>query len=143
MARKGIIHRDLKPENILLSSKVKGVYDVRIADFGFAVQLAPAGAPQDPLLSITCGTAGYIPPEALSGKPFNLKSDIFSLGSLLFSILTRRNLFDGKTYSEVIVQNSKCDYPRLQSDLKKFSADTRDIISKMLSQDPGKRPNAI
>ena len=41
MVRKGIIHRDLKPENILLNSKTEGIYDIRLADFGFATVFTP------------------------------------------------------------------------------------------------------
>ncbi len=67
MERKKIIHRDLKPENILLHSKCKGIYDIRIADFGFACfedKLTKADNPDD---EIICGTPGYIAPEALDG----------------------------------------------------------------------------
>jgi serine/threonine protein kinase len=45
------------------------------------------------MLNITCGTAGYIAPEAIDGFGFNLKSDLFSLGAVLYNMLTQKNLF--------------------------------------------------
>lgn len=108
MSRKGIIHRDLKPENILLNSKLAGNFDLRIGDFGFAVtsDMKRDGGPD---AKIVCGTAGYIPPEALEGHGYSLKSDIFSLGSVLFSILTQRNLFNGNDYKQIMRANKACE----------------------------------
>lgn len=105
MSRKNIVHRDLKPENILLHSKSPGVYDVRIADFGFATfvdKIVKAANPDD---EIICGTPGYIAPEALEGEGYTLKSDIFSIGSILYNILTLKNLFSGKNYKAVMLKN--------------------------------------
>lgn len=65
MTRKGIIHRDLKPENILLNSKKEGIYDCRIADFGFATHFDPNSAQDSNSKTIVCGTPGYIAPEAI------------------------------------------------------------------------------
>lgn len=106
MSQKGIIHRDLKPENILLNSKEKGVFDVRIADFGYAMQTLDPDAIIDN--NMVCGTAGYIAPEALDGKGYGLKSDIFSIGSILFSMLSLRNLFPGKDYKAIMFKNRAC-----------------------------------
>jgi serine/threonine protein kinase len=102
MSRKNIIHRDLKPENILLHSKNQGNYDIRIADFGFAIFAHKIVKADDPDEEIICGTPGYIAPEALEGKGYTLKSDIFSVGSILYNILTLKNLFNGKNYHNVM-----------------------------------------
>lgn len=67
MERKKIIHRDLKPENILLHSKREGIYDIRIADFGFACYADTCQRAENPDDEIICGTPGYIAPEALEG----------------------------------------------------------------------------
>jgi serine/threonine protein kinase len=98
MGRKNIIHRDLKPENILLHSKSPGVYDIRLADFGFACFADKIEKALDPDDEIICGTPGYIAPEALEGKGYTTKSDIFSVGSILYNILTMKNLFHGRNY---------------------------------------------
>ena len=63
---RSIIHRDLKPENILINSKYDGAYDLRIADFGFAVSL------ENPNHKLNkCGTPGYVAPEVLRDKTYN------------------------------------------------------------------------
>ncbi len=90
MSRKGIVHRDLKPENILLNSSSPGVFDIRIADFGFAEFLNNV---ESKTWKMICGTPGYIAPEAIVGKGYSVKSDVFSAGSILYSILSLRNLF--------------------------------------------------
>jgi len=83
MHQKRIVHRDLKPENILLNSKEDGVLDVRIADFGLAVELQ-----EEEKLTKKCGTPSYIAPEVLEGNGYDFKADIFSLGSLMYNLTT-------------------------------------------------------
>lgn len=90
MTRKCIVHRDLKPENIMLHSKASGEFDIRVADFGFATNLTII---EDQDLNFVCGTPGYIAPEALNGKGYSYRSDVFSAGSILYSVLSLRNLF--------------------------------------------------
>lgn len=94
MANVGVIHRDLKPENILMNSKDDGNYDIRIADFGLALTETEYEDPdQREKKKLVFGTPGYLAPESLIGKGYSPKTDIFSLGSLLFSIITGKNLF--------------------------------------------------
>lgn len=90
-----------------------------------------------------CGTPGYIAPEALSGRGFNKKSDIFSVGSILYSVLTMKNLFSGDTYKEIMDQNRACYLPYINSDLRQFSAEAKDLLRQLLAKDPSKRPSAI
>lgn len=61
MCRKGIVHRDIKPENILLNSNEVGVFEIRIADFGFAAHLDKCQSEK-----VICGTPGYVAPEVLN-----------------------------------------------------------------------------
>ena len=77
----GIIHRDLKPENVLIQidKNTDQVDGVKIIDFGFAIQVNP----QDVLYE-GCGTPNYVAPEVLQGKGYDKRSDIFSLGSILY-----------------------------------------------------------
>ncbi|GAB9471708.1 Camk/camk2 protein kinase [Globisporangium polare] len=76
--RHNILHRDIKPENILLHGDA-----VKIADFGLAKQLPNAAS----MLKRSCGTLEYAAPELLVGQPYGLKSDIFSLGVVLYVLL--------------------------------------------------------
>lgn len=141
MTRKGIIHRDLKPENILFNSKQEGVFDIRLADFGYATTYTALEDPAED--DIVCGTPGYIAPEAIDGDGFCFKSDIFSVGSILFSMLTLKNLFAGDTYDTVMNNNAKCNLDHVSARLRTCSPEVGDLIKKMLVKDPTKRPSAI
>lgn len=89
-----------------------------------------------------CGTAGYIPPEALDGNGYSLKSDLFSLGSVLFSILTQRNLFNGADYKAIMRSNKQCQVTEyINQYMRKFSHHVRDLVHSLCSRDPERRPN--
>ena len=105
MKSKTIIHGDLKPENILLSSNTQGNFDLRIADFGFSVKINREYVKTNEIL----GTPGYIAPEILARCLYSHKSDIFSIGSIMYNLLTRKNLFKGKDINEILAKNEKCD----------------------------------
>ena len=81
MHRHNIYHRDIKPDNILIIDK-KSLH-VCIADLGLACR-----ATDEKGLKLKCGTPGYLDPEVLKGQQYTAKSDIFSLGSLLFNVIT-------------------------------------------------------
>lgn len=106
MQHKGVIHRDLKPENILLNSKKKGVFDIRIADFGLATL---ADDPLELNKRIVCGTAGYIPPEVLRSQRYTYKADLFSAGSIMYSLFTYNSLFQGNDYESIMKANKECN----------------------------------
>jgi serine/threonine protein kinase len=89
MHRKKIVHRDIKPENILILNKDE--LQVCFADLGLACMLNDSRN-----LIIKCGTPGYVDPDVLKGRRFSEKSDIFSLGSLFFNLISGRLLFSGR-----------------------------------------------
>lgn len=92
MNRKNIIHRDLKPGNIMLNSIVEGIFDIRIADFGLSMFDNSANSNNFKI----CGSPGYIAPEVFKSHLYCKKSDVFSVGSILYNILSLKNLFSGK-----------------------------------------------
>ena len=103
---RGVIHRDLKPENIFLTSDS----GVKILDFGLALQrLDSPLSPDSPTMPVTAanvvmGTFGYMSPEQVTGQRVDARSDIFSLGCVLYEMLTGRALFAGGTPQEVIAR---------------------------------------
>lgn len=102
MHKQGIIHRDLKPDNILVMDREN--LDVCIADLGLACKLD-----EKELLNKKCGTAGYLAPEILRGFQASPKSDVFSLGSIFYSIITGNMLFEGANEKAVLMKNQYSD----------------------------------
>jgi serine/threonine protein kinase len=76
---------------------------VCIADFGLSCTSDDHGK-----IFEKCGTPGYMDPEVLNGLPFNDKSDIFSLGVILYNLLTGKSLFEGEDIHEVLQKNTNC-----------------------------------
>lgn len=139
MRHKGVIHRDLKPENILLNSKKKGIFDIRIADFGLS---ALAEDPLEKNKRIVCGTAGYIPPEVLMGQKYTFKSDIFSAGSIMYTLFTNNSLFQGNDYESIMKANKECDIRHVDSNMSKFSHAASILLKSLLNPDHNVRPFA-
>ncbi|MEO0205424.1 MAG: serine/threonine-protein kinase [candidate division WOR-3 bacterium] len=130
--QKGIVHRDVKSANILIG------YDgsVKIADFGLAQA-------QD-LTSITVtgsivGTPAYMSPEQAAGKKVDNRSDIFSLGVVVYEMLTGTKPFRGENYSSVINEILTVDPPKPFEANPLISKDISTIIERMLEKDPDKR----
>ena len=107
---KGILHRDLKPANVKLTPEGK----VKVLDFGLAKAFGEAasapGVRDEATLpkhsteaGLIMGTAAYMSPEQAEGKAVDKRTDIWSFGVLLFEMLTRRRLFDGKSNSHILV----------------------------------------
>ena len=90
MNQKYIIHRDIKPDNILILDKA--TLNICIADLGLACYQSDKSS-----IFSKCGSPCYVDPEVLRNKGFSDKSDIFSLGSLLYNLVTGRLLFEGTT----------------------------------------------
>ena len=131
---KNIVHQDIKGENILFSKQgkllfIKGFYDtIKLIDFGLSRKNINLHSKN------IAGSTYYVAPEILDGRP-NLKSDIWSVGVLMYLMLTGKFPFDGISRTEIFHKINKCDYDRKILQESKISEESIDLISKMLSTD--------
>ena len=106
----GVIHRDIKPENILLSGyisrdgSVSGECHALVADFGIARAVAEPGAERLTDTGLAMGTAEYMSPEQATGGTVDGRSDVFSLGCVLYEMLAGEPPFKGPTMYAIIAQ---------------------------------------
>ncbi|PYK24200.1 MAG: hypothetical protein DME59_14445 [Verrucomicrobia bacterium] len=131
----GILHRDLKPGNILLDGRGEPL----VSDFGLAKWLEPTGRlTRTPTVF---GTPGYIAPEQANGSNGNLTSaaDIYSLGSVLFDLLTGQPPFTGEHALKTIQQATEKPAPKLRTLAPALDRDLETICAKCLERDPQAR----
>jgi serine/threonine protein kinase len=105
MHRRNIIHRDLKLDNILMTDgqEDSGGIVVKIADFGLSCFIEA-----DTLMHERCGTPCYVAPEILRDLGYDTKSDLFSIGSVMFNMVCGRFLFKGANKRELLIANKQC-----------------------------------
>jgi TolB-like protein/tRNA A-37 threonylcarbamoyl transferase component Bud32 len=131
----GILHRDLKPGNILLD----GHSEPLVSDFGLAKWLEPTGdLTRTPSIF---GTPGYIAPEQVNGSAGKLTpaADVYSLGAVLFHLLTGRPPFIGEHALKVIQQTTEKPAPKLRSLVPALDRDLETICAKCLEREPHAR----
>src|SRR4029077_13720485 len=131
----GILHRDLKPGNILLDGRGEPL----VSDFGLAKWLDTSSHLTRTLTIF--GTPGYIAPEQVNGSAGKLgpASDVYSLGAILFDLLTGRPPFLGEHALKVIQQASEKPAPKLRTLVPGLDRDLETICAKCLEREPGAR----
>jgi serine/threonine-protein kinase len=133
--RQGVVHRDLKPENIIVVApdEDNDFESVRVLDFGLAKMLA------DTHTGTVVGTPYYMSPEQCLGETLDARSDVYSLGAMLYEMLTGQRPFNAETVSGVINKHLYEDPPPLPST---FSVPRRvsTAIMRALAKDPDQRP---
>jgi Tol biopolymer transport system component len=142
--QRGITHRDLKPANVMIGHDGR----VKVLDFGLAKQQAQEALQTETALQPTAhataegkilGTVAYMSPEQAQGKPIDQRSDIFSLGVVLFEMATGQRPFKGDSSVSVLSSVLK-DTPPLVTDLRpEFPREIARIVRHCLTKDPEER----
>src|SRR5215216_5434561 len=144
----GIIHRDIKPENIML--RPDGY--VKVLDFGLAKlseQASPAVAAEAPTIQvrtgsgIVIGTAGYMSPEQARGLGVDNRSDIFSLGAVIYEMVARRKPFHGDTPSDTLASILKTEPAPLSRVAQGVPSELVRIVNKSLRKDREERYQVV
>jgi len=129
---KGIVHRDIKPANIM---RLKESKDVKVTDFG----IARITASSKTKTGIVLGTPSYMSPEQVSGKRVDGRSDIFSLGVVLFEMLTGQKPFKAEDMTSLMYRIAQERQASVRSINPRIPAVVEKIIDKALEKDPEKR----
>ena len=141
---KNIIHRDIKPDNIFIVRRTKQKEFVKLLDFGVAKVLdQDTSAASLTQLGMIIGTPHYMSPEQAGGDPVDHRSDIYTLGVLLYEIFTGRRPFTGKSLSE-LTRKQLFEAPaapiQVNSDIP---SELGEFILKVLAKSPDERPQSI
>ena len=131
---RGVVHRDIKPGNLMITSRGS----VKIADFGIAL------SNQDLSKKLTTtgefvGTPGYLSPEVCLGKPVDQRSDIFSLGIVLFEMLTGKMPFNDESPLGLMLEVVKAQIPDVREINKDADPQIAAILTKMIAKEPAER----
>jgi len=148
--RNGVVHRDLKPSNIMLTKT-----GAKLMDFGLAkpvVAAIGAGSSSASLATMSkpltvegtiLGTFQYMSPEQVEGEEADIRSDIFSLGAVLYEMITGRRAFEGKTTASTIAAILAAE-PKLISTIQPMSPPALErVVKACLEKDPDDRRQAV
>lgn len=127
----GLVHRDLSPRNIFITLQGQ----VKLIDFGITQR------GDDRSQAPVAGTHAYMSPEQIRGLPLDARSDLFSVGVVLWEVLASRRLFKRDTPVQTIQAAAKCEPPRLESLNPNVPPALADVVHRALSKSAGDRPS--
>jgi serine/threonine protein kinase/tetratricopeptide (TPR) repeat protein len=135
---KGIVHLDVKPDNVMLLPRGSREDAVKVVDFGIAGLVQAQGNRED----VFAGTPEYVSPERASGRAYDHRSDVYSLGVMAYEMLAGTVPFHGKNVGTTLVMQVK-DPPQpllRQPAAKAVPAELAALVMRMLEKDPAARP---
>jgi len=130
---RGVVHRDLKPANVMLD----GAGKARITDFGLAGLAANIHGAE-----VRAGTPAYMAPEQLAGKEVTVKSDIYSLGLVMYEMLTGKRAYEAPTLAELLKSREEGTITNPSTLVKDLDPLIERVILRCLEKDPARRPSS-
>ncbi len=128
--KQGVVHRDIKPANIM----VDGEENVKITDFGLALDISKKGD-ADSTFIMGVGSPAYMSPEQIKGYPLNQKTDLYSLGVVLYQLLTGRLPFRAKHQAQLVYKIINADAPSASQLNPNVPSAMDRIVQKALEKD--------
>jgi calcium/calmodulin-dependent protein kinase I len=132
----GIVHRDIKPENLLYTTKDPATAIIKVSDFGLARTIQ-----EEEFAQTTCGTPGYVAPEILEQLPYNKSCDLWSIGVVLYILLSGTPPFFDEDNFVLFEKIKNVDFNFDAPVWQSVSNEAKDIIRKLLVKNPDERLN--
>lgn len=133
---RGIIHRDLKPGNLLQPINELGYKgEIKITDFGIAKRFGTSQNTGENVL----GTMDFMSPEQAKGQPVTIRSDLYSLGTLLYSLLSGRPPFSGNSVEESLRNLTRVPAPNIGSVVPEVPRELDELLQKLMAKRPEER----
>ncbi|MDQ3036641.1 MAG: serine/threonine protein kinase, partial [Myxococcota bacterium] len=136
---KGFVHRDLKPDNVFIARDHAGNESVKLLDFGLVREVSRRGGPTQS--GITFGTPEYMAPEqAMSAKKAGVPADVWSVGVMLYELLSGQHPFTGETANAVMANAIKDPHPPLRDVAPHVPPELARVVEQCLEKEPSRRP---
>ncbi len=129
--KNGVVHRDIKPANIMRLDDGQ----VKVADFGIARVMAASQTQT----GVVLGTPNYMSPEQVAGKKVDGRSDLFSLGAVMYELLSGEKPFKGESLASLMFNIANASYDPLSMGRRKAPKCCLEILDKLLAKSPGRR----
>ena len=143
--KEGVVHRDLKPDNIFIVNTDSKRDFVKLLDFGVAKLFNEENDGWQTAVGSVIGTPAYMSPEQATGIPVDHRSDIYSLGAIMYEVFTGHPVFRAKSFGEFVVKhmNDEPVPPRDLAGAPKIPASLEMVILRCLEKDPDKRYQTV